>query len=201
MGCQSTREQYAPTRRSSFDHSLLVFHTTGNPSSKYLVHRILGQGAFGTVSLVEHKQTHQRRALKELLKSGLTHEDRLNMMSEVNILSTVDHPNIMKIYEVIESDSAFNIVTEYIPGGELLELICKEKKLSERIAAKYMLDIMSAVKYCHSIGVVHRDLKPQNLILTSDDEKGLLKVIDFGLAGNKSMNNKYTDIVGTVIFN
>lgn len=199
MGCQSTREQFSSTRRSSFDNTLLVFHSTGSPHSKYLVHKILGQGAFGTVSLVEHKTTHQRRALKELIKSGLTYEDRSNIMTEIKILSTIDHPNIMKIYEVIESESAYNIVTEFIPGGELLELICKEKKLSEKISAKYMFELMSAIKYCHSLGVVHRDLKPQNLILTSNDDKGVIKVIDFGLAVNKGINAKYSDTVGTVI--
>jgi calcium-dependent protein kinase len=136
--------------------------------------------------------------MKELAKSGLTHEDLSNMMREVSVLSKLDLPNIMKIYEVIESPSAYHIITEFIPGGELLEIICKEKKLSEKLAARYMYDIMTAISYFHSHGIVHRDLKPQNLMLTSSENDGVVKVIDFGLSSLTSAGKKMNESAGTV---
>ena len=201
MGCQSSRESL-PVRRQEnpFDHSLLINFSKGNPNSKYITERILGKGSFGVVSLVEHRISHSKRAMKELLKSSLTHEDQSSMMREVNFLSKIDLPNIMKIFEVIESPSSYHIITEYISGGELLDLICREKKLSEKQAAKYMKDIMSAVSYCHSHNIVHRDLKPQNLMLTSSDSSGFVKVIDFGLSGFSATGKKMTSTVGTPLF-
>ena len=75
-----------------------------------------------------------------------------------------------------------------------------EKKLSEKMAARFMYETLSAISYCHSKGIVHRDLKPQNLLLTSKDQNASIKVIDFGIADKLNSRGKITEVIGTVSF-
>lgn len=199
MGCCQSRTESLPQRKATIDRSQLVFHTQGLPRDKYTTIKILGKGSYGTVSLVEDKRTGTYRALKELQKKGLSKKDEFTMIREVTTLSQIDHPNIMKVIELIESPGSYNIITELIEGGELLEKITTEKKLSEKQAAKFMHDIMSAVYYCHIKSIVHRDLKPQNLLLTSKTQYASVKVIDFGIADKLNSRGKIADVIGTVI--
>jgi calcium-dependent protein kinase len=200
MGCCDSRPVDLPKSKDAVDKSQFVFHTKGLPRDRYLTLKVLGKGGFGTVTLVENKVTGARRAMKELLKHSLTKEDEAVMLREVNTLSTIDHPNIMKVYELIESPNAYNIITELIEGGELLDKIAHEKKLSERMAAKYLYQTMTAINYCHSRKIVHRDLKPQNLLLTSKESDAGIKVIDFGIADKLNSKGKITEVIGTVIY-
>lgn len=87
------------------------------------------------------------------------------MLTEIEILRSLDHPHVIKILGIIENSKTFNIITEYCSGGELFDRILANHTFSENKAAKYMYDIMSAVSYCHAAGIVHRDLKPENLVL------------------------------------
>ena len=200
MGCCESKPELAPKSKDALDKSQLVFHSKGLPRDKYSTIKVLGKGGFGTVTLVEDKRTGARRALKELHKSGLTKEEEVTMLREVQTLSTIDHPHIMKVFELIESPNSYNIITELIAGGELLEMIAREKKLSEKMAARFMYETLSAISYCHSKGIVHRDLKPQNLLLTSKDQNASIKVIDFGIADKQNSRGKITEVIGTVSF-
>lgn len=199
MGCCNTKGEQLPSgkgvRRDTF-----VFHSKGTPRDTYKTIKLLGKGGFGTVTLVEDLRTGSRRAMKELLKSGLSEEDRKTMLKEVTTLSTMDHPNIMKVYEMIESSSSYYIITELIEGGELLDMISREKKLNEALTVRFLHETMSAVYYCHSNGIVHRDLKPQNLMLTSKDPEASIKVIDFGIADKLNSKRKITEVIGTPLF-
>ncbi|OMJ66074.1 hypothetical protein SteCoe_37214 [Stentor coeruleus] len=200
MGCCQSRVETLPKNKDALDKALLVFHSKGMPRDKYTTIKILGKGGFGTVTLVEDKRTGAKRALKELHKSGLSKDDEQTMLREVTTLSQIDHPHIMKVFELIESATSYNIITELIEGGELLEKITKEKKLSEKLAAKFMFETMSAIFYCHSKGIVHRDLKPQNLLLTSKGPDASIKVIDFGIADKLNSRGKITEVIGTPLF-
>lgn len=200
MGCCQSRVETVAKSKDAVDRTSLVFHSKGLPRDKYTIIKILGKGGFGTVTLVEDKRTKSRRAMKELLKHGLSKEDEATMLREVSTLSTIDHPNIMKVYELIESPNSYNIITELVAGGELLEMIAKEKKLSEATAARFMYETMSAVSYCHSRQIVHRDLKPQNLLLTTKGPDASIKVIDFGIADKLNTGGKIKEVIGTVIF-
>lgn len=199
MGCCNTKGEQ-PLGKKGVRRDTFVFHSKGTPRDTYKTIKLLGKGGFGTVTLVEDLRTGSRRAMKELLKSGLSEEDRKTMLKEVTTLSTMDHPNIMKVYEMIESVSSYYIITELIEGGELLDMISREKKLNEALTVRFLHETMSAVYYCHSNGIVHRDLKPQNLMLTSKDPEASIKVIDFGIADKLNSKRKITEVIGTPLF-
>ena len=84
---------------------------------------------------------------------------------EIRILKKLDHPNILKLYEVFKDNTAFYLVTEYCKGGELFEEIVRREKFCEADAANIIFQILSAVTYCHSLGIMHRDLKPENILI------------------------------------
>ena len=91
----------------------------------------------------------------------------------------MDHPNILKLYEVYQDDARFYVVTELCEGGELFDEIIKRNHFSEKDAAEIMLQVLKAINYCHANDICHRDLKPENILIESE---GLIKVIDFGTA-------------------
>lgn len=86
-------------------------------------------------------------------------------MGEIELLKTLDHPHIIKIFEVIDEPARLHIVTELCVGGELFDKIIASKFFTEKQAAYYFRQLLSAISYCHSHGIVHRDLKPENLLL------------------------------------
>ena len=133
------------------------------------------------------KTLHQSRAMKELLKSNLTPRASRKILKEVELLKSLDHPYIMKIYEVVESKSSYYVISELLQGGELFDQIVKYKQLSENKAATYLKYLMTALSYLHSKKIVHRDLKPENLVFVEDSPDSALKLIDFGI----SMTLKY----------
>ena len=105
--------------------------------------------------------------------------------TEVATLKVLDHPNILKLYEVFEDKKKYLLVMEMCIGGELFDEIIKHGTLSEQTAATYIHQILKGIAYCHSQGIVHRDLKPEN-ILIDREQNNILKIIDFGTASKFS---------------
>lgn len=167
---------------------------------KYKVVRELGSGSFGKVYEAEHRQTRQRRAIKELDKSSAEKETHAKFISEVDILSRLDHPHILKLYELYEDANKYYVVSELLTGGELFDYVIKMGHLSEVSAAKIMFQVLSAVVYCHSNGVVHRDLKPENLVLESSPDASrdlCIKLIDFGTSSLFAPSQRLHMKIGT----
>jgi calcium-dependent protein kinase len=124
---------------------------------------------------------------------------------EINIMIQIDHPNIIKLYEVFEDNRYIHLIMEMCTGGELfdriMDRITKKKLYTEREAAVIFKQMMSAICYCHSQNICHRDLKPENLLLVNNDEDAPVKVIDFGLSKIFSEeNHKMTTKVGTAYY-
>ncbi|OMJ89927.1 hypothetical protein SteCoe_7815 [Stentor coeruleus] len=165
--------------------------TVGKVTDYYEILEILGEGAFGCVRKVIHKELKVFMAMKSIIKSFVELSSYKNMLLEVDILRKLDHPNILKINEVIEDSKCFHIVTEICTGGELLERLIGEKQLKEKEVASYMYQILSAISYCHSKKVLHRDIKPENLMLEDPSEEAPLKIIDFGISKIIDSQNKY----------
>ena len=111
----------------------------------------------------------------ELSEGGLQ-----KFFAEVDILRSLDHPNILKLFEFYEDGRNYHLVTEMCTGGELFDRIIEKGHFNENIAALVMHQVLSAVNYCHANKIVHRDLKPENLLLESNDMNAPIKVIDFG---------------------
>ena len=106
-------------------------------------------------------------------------EEDQAFQDEIFILSKLDHPNILKLYEVYSDEKRYYIVTEYCKGGELFDEIVKKGTFSEKEAASIIKQILQAVAYFHDLKIVHRDLKPEN-VLIDKELNDTLKVIDFG---------------------
>jgi len=144
----------------------------------YLLLEQLGAGAFGRVLKAQHLATGQIRAVKIIPKTRI--RDYISFQTELDILRTLDHPNVIRVFETFETDLECFLVTEYCAGGELFQRLINAGHLDEEQAALVMRQLLSAVAYFHSRGICHKDLKPENLLLLSDLNTGL-KVIDFGL--------------------
>ncbi|KAA8496738.1 CBL-interacting protein kinase 23 [Porphyridium purpureum] len=147
---------------------------------KYLLLETIGHGSFGKVKHAVHEDTGEQFAVKVLHKKKI----RLKNLSqqvrrEISVMSSLTHPNIVKLYQVLASETSIFIVMELVTGGELFDEILRRKRLPEDEARVYFRQLINAVEHCHKSGVFHRDLKPENLLL---DESGRVKITDFGLS-------------------
>lgn len=120
----------------------------------------------------------QIRAVKIIKKEKMNMMEQKFFEAELAILRKLDHPNIMRIFEVFEDNINYFLVTELCTGIELFETIQQKVRFSEFEAAEIVKQLLLAVAYCHKLGVVHRDLKPENIIYDESDQT--LKIIDFG---------------------
>ncbi|CAD8171529.1 unnamed protein product [Paramecium pentaurelia] len=195
--------QLPGTRKSvKISYNNFVTMKQGEWNEQYSILKKLGQGSYGSVWLGQHKKTGILRALKQIKKDSLLFEDQQRMLSELNILKSLDHPNIVRVFECFQEDNQYIIVTEqfiiilrYLPEGELFERIKKLQCFSERMAADYIKQILQAVNYCHDKQIVHRDIKPENILLSGQGEE--IKVIDFGTSRYFSQNNNMNKRLGT----
>lgn len=167
------------------------------------------------------------RALKTIKKDAIPKEDEKRLLSEMNILKVLDHPNIIKLIELYQDEKHYYLITEYFfrlffyffifrycCGGELFERLKTMEQFSEKKAADIMKQILSALVYLHSQQIVHRfffclffhlkwknrDLKPENIIFESKQDDSNLKIIDFGCARRFEPGKKMTKKLGTVKF-
>ena len=143
----------------------------------------VGYGSFGTVYKATEKLTGKVRAIKVIgvdhIKDGKKYN---NFITEVTALKTLDHPNIIKLYEVYENDSKVYLVQEYCNSGELFEYIANKESLSEAEAMTFFRQMVGAIIYCHKNRICHRDLKPDNFMLVKSDTELSVKLIDFGIS-------------------
>lgn len=190
-----------------------------------LTSKTLGKGHYGVVKLGRHCLTGEPVAIKIIEKSRLN-KDSLNQLgTEIRILfrlSEYEHPNILKLYQTIDTEDRLFLVTEYCGPHAcdlhdyLLRKHSRDAGLSEREAQTFFIQICSAISYCHSMGIVHRDLKPENILVTDYKhmytfyqlEKGLnhelhyplLKLIDFGFANQWYPDEKMRTSCGTLAY-
>jgi calcium-dependent protein kinase len=136
-------------------------------------------GAFGRVQKCTRKITNEERAVKIIDKDKMDEQERVRLRYEIDILTNLNHPNIVRLYEVYENKTNIFLVTELCDGRELFDEISSRKKFSEMEAAIVTKQVLQAIAYCHEQQVAHRDLKPEN-ILIDPKSKGSIKVIDFG---------------------
>ena len=140
---------------------------------------ILQLGGFGTVFRGFEKETSSLRAIKKIpLEKIINYQSIIN---EVTALKNLDHPNIIKLYEVYEDEDWIYLVQEFCEGGELFDYIANRDHLSEKESANIFKQIMQSIIYCHKNRICHRDLKPDNFMFATKDGS-TIKLIDFGLS-------------------
>jgi 5'-AMP-activated protein kinase catalytic alpha subunit len=152
----------------------------------------------------ERKEAQRNPYLAEQMRvaaesSTAQNKDILGKLSkEVKLLMRLDHPNIIKLHQVIETDAEMYIIMEYASGGELIDYIAAKGHLSEREGRKLFRQLISAIDHCHMAGVVHRDLKLENLLLSSDKN---LRLSDFGLGRTIRTTDQYLNtFCGTPLY-
>lgn len=152
-------------------------------NGKYGLGRVLGQGTFARVYYARNVHTGKSVAMKVITKEKVVKAKMMDQMKrEIIVMKRLKHPNIVELYEVMATKSKIFLAMEFVRGGELHGKVYKEGKLDENVGRVYFQQLISAVDYCHSRGVFHRDLKLENLLL---DQEGNLKVTDFGLSALK----------------
>ena len=176
---------------NSFKHSntinltndIIVSHSKADPGLDYKKLNFLGEGSFAAVYKVQNRITDSIRAMKIINKSSTcSEEDDKEIFNEINILRTLDHPNILKIFEFYSNKESYSLVTELCSGGELFQEIVEKGPFNEKYSAYVIYQILSAINYCHNMKIIHRDLKPENILIVDRDKNHYprIKICDFG---------------------
>ena len=161
----------------------------------------LGKGKFGLVKLGIHKLTGRKVAIKIINKQGLTEQEMQLTKTEIEILKIGQHPNIITLYDVIENEEKIYIIMEYCAGSDLFAYIEQRNfKLPEKRAAEIIRKLSSAVYYLHSFGIIHRDVKPENILMTDNTENADIRLLDFGLSKIVRSGEKCTEPYGTLSY-
>ena len=148
--------------------------------SEYNIIKLIGSGSFSIVKLGENKITKEKVAIKIIQKTQITNQnDLIRINREIQMLKSLNHENVIKIYNLYEDSISFYIIMEYCENGELFNRITEKKHLSEDESSIFYYQLINGLEYIHKHNIIHRDLKPENLLLSKDD---ILKIIDFGLS-------------------
>ncbi|XP_052829748.1 serine/threonine-protein kinase DCLK2 isoform X3 [Octopus bimaculoides] len=151
-------------------------------TNKYGIRRLIGEGNFAVVRECWSRSTNTRYALKIIDKTKCLGNVQM-IENEVSILRKAKHPNIIRLIEEFDSPDQLFLVMELVKGGDLFELITTATKYTERTASRMTHNLLSALAYLHAAGIVHRDVKPENLLVCEmNDGTKALKLGDFGLA-------------------
>lgn len=194
------KDSHKRTNSIKIDADIIINRSEGTPLDKYQVMQHLGEGSYGRVFLVRHKETNVRRAMKEIkktLKSNVTNDN--DILNEIEILKKLDHPNILKIYEFFCMKDRYFLITEYCIEGELFNKITMFAPFGEKQVAFIMNQVISAIYYCHNCNIIHRDLKPENILVSGQESEGSyeIKIIDFGTAKIFQQNEVEKKVIGS----
>uniref|UniRef100_A0A8C2GF02 MAP/microtubule affinity-regulating kinase 3 n=1 Tax=Cyprinus carpio TaxID=7962 RepID=A0A8C2GF02_CYPCA len=160
----------------------------------YRLLKTIGKGNFAKVKLARHILTGKEVAIKIIDKTQLNPTSLQKLFREVRIMKTLRHPNIVRLFEVIETEKTLYLVMEYASGGEVFDYLVSHGRMKEIEARAKFRQIVSAVHYCHQKNIVHRDLKAENLLLDADAN---IKIADFGFSNEFTLGNKLDTFCGS----
>ncbi|CAL8364318.1 unnamed protein product [Lota lota] len=160
----------------------------------YRLLKTIGKGNFAKVKLARHILTGKEVAIKIIDKTQLNPTSLQKLFREVRIMKGLNHPNIVQLFEVIETDKTLYLIMEYASGGEVFDYLVSHGRMKEIEARAKFRQIVSAVHYCHQKNIVHRDLKAENLLLDADAN---IKIADFGFSNEFTLGNKLDTFCGS----
>ena len=143
-------------------------------NSRYTIHKLIADGGMSQVYYAHDRILNRDVAIKKLKKE--MYNTTLKIKKEVEFMLSLNHPNIVKIFDFFDENDEVYIVMEYVEGKTLKELVQASGKMSVNNAIKYVQQICDALSYAHAQNIIHRDIKPQNIIVNED---GNAKIIDF----------------------
>ncbi|XP_059350379.1 serine/threonine-protein kinase MARK2-like isoform X5 [Daphnia carinata] len=161
---------------------------------KYRLLKTIGKGNFAKVKLAKHIPTGKEVAIKIIDKTQLNQGSLQKLFREVRIMKILDHPNIVKLFQVIETEKTLYLVMEYASGGEVFDYLVLHGRMKEKEARAKFRQIVSAVQYCHQKRIIHRDLKAENLLLDSEMN---IKIADFGFSNEFTPGSKLDTFCGS----
>ncbi|KAF2018674.1 AGC/NDR protein kinase [Aaosphaeria arxii CBS 175.79] len=171
-------QKVASMRRAEAEY--LRFLRTKERPENFSTLKIIGKGAFGEVKLVQRKNDGKIYALKSLVKSEMFKKDQLaHVRAERDILAESDSPWVVKLHTTFQDTTFLYMLMEFLPGGDLMTMLIKYEIFTEDITRFYMAEITLAIEAVHKLGFIHRDIKPDNILL---DRGGHIKLTDFGLS-------------------
>uniref|UniRef100_A0A8C9T261 Serine/threonine-protein kinase MARK1 n=1 Tax=Scleropages formosus TaxID=113540 RepID=A0A8C9T261_SCLFO len=187
---KSSSRQSLPRCRNSVTSATDEQPHVGN----YRLLKTIGKGNFAKVKLARHVLTGREVAVKIIDKTQLNPTSLQKLFREVRIMKILNHPNIVKLFEVIETEKTLYLVMEYASGGEVFDYLVAHGRMKEKEARAKFRQIVSAVQYCHQKRIVHRDLKAENLLLDADMN---IKIADFGFSNEFTVGNKLDTFCGS----
>ncbi|EDO36587.1 predicted protein, partial [Nematostella vectensis] len=159
----------------------------------------LGRGHFAVVKVARHVITGERVAVKVIDKTKLDEVSREHLLKEVRCMKLVQHPNVVRLYQVIDTNTKLYLILELGDGGDMYDYIMNhDKGLPEEKARYFFRQIVLAIDYCHKLHVVHRDLKPENVIFFKNQD--MAKLTDFGFSNNFIPNEKLDTACGSLAY-
>lgn len=171
----------------------------GKIAGLYDLEETLGRGHFAVVKLARHVFTGEKVAVKVIDKSKLDEVSKAHLFQEVRCMKLVQHPNVVRLYEVIDTATKLYLILELGDGGDLYDYIMRhESGLSESLAIEYFRQIVRAITYCHQLHVVHRDLKPENVVFF--EKLGVVKLTDFGFSNKFCPGQKLETSCGSLAY-
>jgi len=192
MGCKGSKDgdndnkPTPPTKSNDPPKRGETAATGGKIEDNYDIGEEIGRGAFSVVKKARHKKSGNEFAIKFIEKKHVDKQDLMLLGREIDIMKKVDHPNVLKLEEVYETDEIIALVMELVNGGELFYKIVEKGNYSEKEAAKIVRQMIKGVEYLHGKGIAHRDLKPENLLCASDNREEFrpfrVVIADFGLS-------------------
>ena len=186
---------------------VLKHATTIRSIGDYQIIRTIGSGSTGKVKLGVNIRTQRKVAIKIISRKYINDPSKKSketpssrkkrILREAAILNLVHHPNIVRLYDLYVTEEYYCMVFEYVDGGQMLDYIITHGRMNEEQAQKFFLQLISAVSYCHENGIVHRDLKIENVLI---DTKGDVKLVDFGLSNFFDPSDKLKTFCGSLYF-
>lgn len=196
---QELRKEHQRGRINTIDllrDALGELNLTEEPiNDHYELGKILGSGKYGVVRKGVKKNNPDFRVAVKVIDVSKLNSQFHSLIQEILTLKKMDHPNIVKIYEMYKDDETLYLVMEYVEGEELFDFVADRFKLKEKEACDIIEQLVKSIRYLNKLGVAHRDLKPENIIINKKTFQ--IKILDFGLSAYFDESSQLKSKVGT----
>ncbi|XP_025196232.1 serine/threonine-protein kinase NIM1-like isoform X2 [Melanaphis sacchari] len=201
--CESSEEKASPTKLTAYrkaidnldnDRKWQTDTAVGKRIGLYKLSGELGKGNFSQVKTGYHELTKERVAIKILDKTKLTAKAKKMLSREISVMESIHHQNVIRLFEVIETYTKYYLIMEHAAAGELFKRLISEGRMHESEAKNIFSQIVLAVKHLHDLNIVHRDIKAENVFLSS---RGVAKLGDFGFSITVSNSEKLETFCGS----